>query len=139
MLGISLEYCRSKLSLAAASSNSAAMTFGLLAAASALASSSVAHRQAQRLRLDQRARQLADQALVLRARGLQVAFGGLPRGGGAGQRRLGLGDVGAGDFADPEAVVGGLQLPGQHLLVVDVQRQHLLVGDDADIGGGRCR
>ena len=80
------------------------------------------HRHRERLRLDQVARRVkADHLLERAARRLQVAFGGLPLRRRAGQRRLGLRHVGAGDLADPEPVVGRLELLGQHLLVVDRQ------------------
>ena len=109
-------------SRAAASSNRAATTFGLLVRGQRrrLLLRCVTG-SAQRLRLHQVARrQVADQPRkVPRAIcRLPSAFGRVRR--RAGQRGLGLGHVGAGDLADPEALVGGLQLLGQHLLVVDV-------------------
>ena len=99
-------------------------------------SCSCLRRQRERLRLDQVAgRQEAD---VLLDRCRARSAGCPPRfrrwRGGAGQRGLRLRHVGAGDFTDPEAVVGRLQLLCQHLLVVDVQREQLLRLDDADIG-----
>ena len=95
----------------------------------------VLHGQRERLRLDKVAGRIeADHLLIRAARGQQVAFRGLALRGCAGQRRLGLRHVGAGDLAHPEPVVGRLELLGQHLLVVDVERQELLRLDDADIG-----
>ena len=95
----------------------------------------ILRRQGERLRLDQIAwRQEADDLLVGAARGLQLAFRGLTLRRRTGESGLGLGDVGAGDLADTEAIVGRLQLLGEHLLVVHVQRQRLLRLDHADIG-----
>ena len=70
-----------------------------------------------------------------RAGGLHAALGGLP--GGTRTRRCGfcLGHVGAGDLADPKPVVGGLKLPVQHLLVVDVELKQLLGLDDVNVIG----
>ena len=97
----------------------------------------VLDRHLDRLRFDQPIRQLADILAVGAARGLQIALGGLARGSRTGQRRLGLRHVGSGDLADPEAVLRRLQLTRQHLLVVDVELQHLLRLDDVDVGVDR--
>ena len=78
--------------------------------------------------------QFPDLAQVGGAGGLEAAFGGLAGGAGAGERGFGLGDVRPGDFADAEAVVGGLELAGEHLLVVEVELEDLLGLDDADEG-----
>ncbi len=76
-------------------------------------------------------------AQIIGARCLQRPFRRLPRRPRRGQRRLGLGDVGAGDLAHPEPVIGRLQLAGEHLLVVDLEREQLLVLDHRDIGTDR--
>ena len=69
----------------------------------------------------------------------QLAFRGLPLRLRAGQRRFRLRHVGAGDFANPEAIVGRLQLLGQHDLIVAVQRELLLRLDHADVSIHRHR
>ena len=45
-----------------------------------------------------------------------------------------LGDVGAGDLADLEAVLGRFKLTLEHLFVVDVERQYGLVAEHVQIG-----
>ena len=55
-------------------------------------------------------------------------------GAGTGQRGFRLRDVGAGNFADPEPIVGGLQLLGENLFVVALQFQQLAGLNNADIG-----
>ena len=64
----------------------------------------------------------------------QIANRRFPRCPSALQRGLGLRHVGAGDLANPEAIVCGLELLRQHLLVVDLQIEQLLRLDDTDIG-----
>ena len=95
----------------------------------------ILRRQGERLRLDKVARwQEADDLLVGAARGLQLAFRRLTLRCCTSESGLGLGDVCAGDLADTETVVGRLQLFGEHLFVVHVQRQRLLRLYHANIG-----
>jgi hypothetical protein len=131
--GSSAESWMSMLSRAPASSNSAATTFGLLWPRPARPPARCA-RRAQRLGRDQPLRRRADQALELGAADLEVAFRLGARGARRGQAALGLGHVRAGDLAHPEALAGGAELLGEHLLVVDVEPQQLLVADDVDVG-----
>ena len=95
-----------------------------------------AHRGLQGLRRDQALRRLADQAREGGAGNLELALGLGAGGPRAGEARFGLRHVGAGDFTHPEALIGGLQLAGEHLLVIDVQPHLLLRADDRDIGVG---
>ena len=82
------------------------------------------------------ARRLADDIAVDGARRYQVTLGLDPVRRGAGKARFGLGDVGAGDFADLEAVAGRLELTPHPLLVLDVEFDHRLVAEHVYIGPG---
>ena len=82
-------------------------------------------------------RRLANYVPEFGARCIQIALGGDAVGGCAGQTRFGLADIGARDFAHPEAVLRGFQLAPQNLFVVDVQFEDRLIADHAHISRRR--
>ena len=92
-----------------------------------------------RARLLQHAGVAADHLAVDGDGGGEVRLGGLDVGARLREAGLGLGDVGAGDLADPEAVAGGLELAAQALLVVERQLEHGAVLPGGGVGVDRVQ
>ena len=85
----------------------------------------------------QLAGQHADGGEIGLARDLEGALGIDEVGARGGEPGLGLADVGAGDLADLEAVVGGVELFAQHAHVVPGDADEFLRLDHVHIGGDR--
>ncbi len=85
---------------------------------------------------DEIARRMADDLLVSGAARLQIGLGRSQGGQRLGAAGLGLGHVGARDLADIEAVLGRLELLGQHRHVVLAQFHDGRVAYDIDVSGG---
>ena len=82
---------------------------------------------------------LADDAQVILAARLQLRLGALQLAARLRQPRVGLGDVGAGEIADLEAIARGLCVRLQHAHVAAVELDDRLVADHVHIGARRSR
>ncbi len=82
---------------------------------------------------------MADDLLEAAAAGAQVGAGRIEAGHRVGAPRFRLGDVGARHLADREAVLRGLQLARQHVDVVLVEADELLVAHHVHVGGDRLQ
>jgi hypothetical protein len=81
----------------------------------------------------------ADQRDIALLRGNQLRLCGFEAGAGKGEAAVGLGDIGAGQVADLEAVRACLEVDFERADILLVERHHGAIGDHIEIGGDDFR